>query len=64
MIGGRTEAQFADNLSAAELKLADAERKRLDDVSALPVLYPYWHQLQTARDRLGPADLSLFGLKP
>lgn len=64
VIGGRTEAQFADNLNAAELKLSDAERKQLDDVSALPVIYPYWHQLQTAKDRLGPAALSLFGLKP
>lgn len=64
VIGGRTEAQFVDNLKAVELKLSDAERKRLDGVSALPVLYPYWHQIQTARDRLGSADLSLFGLKP
>ncbi len=64
VIGGRTEAQFADNLKAADLQLSEGERKRLDEVSALPLLYPYWHQFQTARDRLGPADLSLFGLTP
>ncbi len=64
VIGGRTEAQFADNLKAADLQLSEGERKRLDEVSALPLLYPYWHQLQTAKDRLGPADLSLFGLAP
>ena len=64
VIGGRTEAQFADNLKAADLQLSEGERRRLDEVSALPLLYPYWHQLQTARDRLGPADLSLFGLAP
>jgi hypothetical protein len=23
------------------------------------VLYPYWHQLMTASDRLGPADMPL-----
>jgi hypothetical protein len=44
------------------LTLTEDERARLDKVSAPPVLYPYWHQLQTAKDRLSPADLSL--LKP
>ncbi|WP_275783350.1 aldo/keto reductase [Pararhizobium gei] len=61
IIGGRTEAQFKDNLAAAELTLTAEERKRLDDVSKPPVLYPYWHQLRTASDRLGEADLSLLG---
>ena len=32
------------------------ERARLDEVSAPPLLYPYWHQAKTAADRLGPAD--------
>ncbi|MDL2397646.1 aldo/keto reductase [Rhizobium mayense] len=59
IIGGRTEAQFKDNLASAELKLTEEERKRLDDVSLLPLLYPYWHQRNTASDRLGDADLSL-----
>jgi len=61
IIGGRTEAQLKDNLAAAELVLTAEERARLDKVSAPPVLYPYWHQLRTAKDRLGPADLSLLG---
>ncbi|MFS8111853.1 aldo/keto reductase [Rhizobium jaguaris] len=61
IIGGRTDAQFKDNLASAELKLTDEERKRLDDVSLLPLLYPYWHQRNTASDRLGEADLSLIG---
>ena len=61
VIGARTEAQLADNLKASSLVLTDEERKRLDAVSGLPILYPYWHQLQTASDRLGPADLSLLG---
>ena len=26
-----------------------------------PLIYPYWHQTKTARDRLSPADLSLLG---
>jgi aryl-alcohol dehydrogenase-like predicted oxidoreductase len=61
IVGGRTEAQFKDNLAAAELKLSDEERKQLDDVSLPPVLYPYWHQMNSASDRLSEADLSLVG---
>ena len=61
IIGGRNEKQLRDNLGAAEVKLSDAQRERLDQASAPPLLYPYWHQLQTASDRLGTADLSLLG---
>ena len=61
IIGGRTEAQFKDNLASAELKLTDEERKRLDDVSLPPLMYPYWHQRNTASDRLSEADLALIG---
>lgn len=61
IIGGRTEAQFRDNLAAADLVLSEKERQRLDAVSLPPVLYPYWHQLNTASDRFGEADLSLLG---
>jgi aryl-alcohol dehydrogenase-like predicted oxidoreductase len=59
IIGARTDEQLADNLAAAELRLTDDERARLDAVSAPPLLYPYWHQAKTARDRLSAADLSL-----
>ena len=59
--GGRTPEQFADNLAAADLKLTEDQRARLDKVSAPPVPYPYWHQLNTARDRLGEADRVLLG---
>jgi aryl-alcohol dehydrogenase-like predicted oxidoreductase len=59
VIGARTEAQLTDNLRAAELKLTLEETERLDDVSLPPLLYPYWHQANTAAARLGPADLSL-----
>jgi len=61
IIGGRTKAQFQDNLASAELKLTDEERKRLDDVSLPPLMYPYWHKHNTASDRLSEADLSLIG---
>src|ERR687893_817976 len=61
IIGARTDEQLADNLRAAELELSEEERRRLDEVSALPLIYPFWHQAKTASDRLGPADLSLLG---
>jgi aryl-alcohol dehydrogenase-like predicted oxidoreductase len=61
VIGARTSEQLADNLAAADLVLSAEERQRLDAVSALPLLYPYWHQAKTARDRLSPADLTLLG---
>jgi aryl-alcohol dehydrogenase-like predicted oxidoreductase len=61
VIGARTDEQLADNLGAADLRLSDDERARLDAVSAPPLLYPFWHQAATASDRLGPADLSLLG---
>lgn len=61
VLGARTEAQLADNLEAAELQLSVDERAQLDKVSAPNLLYPYWHQSWTAKDRLGAADLALLG---
>jgi aryl-alcohol dehydrogenase-like predicted oxidoreductase len=59
IVGARTEEQLADNLAAAELRLSDDELRRLDDVSRVPLLYPYWHQANTGVERLNAADLSL-----
>jgi len=59
IMGGRTTEQFVDNLKAAELKLTVDDIARLDKVSELPLIYPYWHQSFTASDRLGEADLIL-----
>ena len=61
VIGARTAEQLADNLAAAELVLTEEERERLDTVSDLPLIYPYWHQANTGSDRLSPADLTLLG---
>ena len=61
MIGARTTGQLADNLAAASLQLTESERAQLDEASAPPLIYPYWHQAKTARDRLSPADLTLLG---
>jgi aryl-alcohol dehydrogenase-like predicted oxidoreductase len=59
VVGARTEAQLADNLGAANLTLSTEERGRLDSVSLPRLLYPYWHQAKTAKERLSAADLSL-----
>jgi diketogulonate reductase-like aldo/keto reductase len=58
IIGGRNEAQLRDNLGAANLQLTADERERLDKVSAPPLLYPYWHQVQTASERVSPGSPS------
>jgi aryl-alcohol dehydrogenase-like predicted oxidoreductase len=61
IIGARTDEQLRDNLAAADLVLAADERAALDKVSAPQLVYPHWHQLATASDRLGAADLALLG---
>jgi aryl-alcohol dehydrogenase-like predicted oxidoreductase len=61
IVGARTDEQLADNLAAADLELTDDQRAILDAASQPPLLYPYWHQARTAKDRLSQADLSLLG---
>jgi aryl-alcohol dehydrogenase-like predicted oxidoreductase len=59
IVGARTDEQLADNLAAASLALSPEETARLEAVSRPPLIYPFWHQLGSASDRLGEADLSL-----
>ena len=61
IVGARSEAQLQDNLASATLFLSAEQRKHLDELSLLPLIYPYWHQCSTAVERLGPADLALHG---
>jgi aryl-alcohol dehydrogenase-like predicted oxidoreductase len=61
IVGARTDEQLRDNLAAADLTLTADEREALDKVSAPELVYPHWHQLATAKDRLGAADLALLG---
>ena len=44
VIGARTEEQLRDNLGAIGWNLTPEQMKRLDDASAIPLVYPYWHQ--------------------
>jgi aryl-alcohol dehydrogenase-like predicted oxidoreductase len=59
IVGARTDEQLADNLAAASLALSAEETALLEAVSRPPLVYPFWHQRDTASDRLGEADLSL-----
>jgi aryl-alcohol dehydrogenase-like predicted oxidoreductase len=61
IVGARTDEQLADNLKAADLTLSADERAKLDAVSAMPLLYPHWHQANTSGDRLGAPELTLLG---
>ena len=61
IIAARQDEQLADNLAAADLKLSAHEIERLEAVSRPPLIYPYWHQKNSASERLSAADLSLIG---
>jgi aryl-alcohol dehydrogenase-like predicted oxidoreductase len=51
IIGARNETQLKDNLGTSHWKLTDEEVKRLNDVSAVPEIYPYWHQHKYGAER-------------
>jgi aryl-alcohol dehydrogenase-like predicted oxidoreductase len=55
IIGARNERQLRDNLAAATWTLSDAEVERLDEISAIPLPYPRWHQQKFAAERNPPA---------
>ena len=44
VIGARTEEQLIQNLGATDWSLTAEEVKRLDVVSTVEPVYPYWHQ--------------------
>jgi aryl-alcohol dehydrogenase-like predicted oxidoreductase len=56
VIGARKDGQLRDNLAAAELNLTGEDIAALDSVSAPGLIYPHWHQANTAKDRFSPAD--------
>jgi hypothetical protein len=59
VIGARTEEQLTSNLEAVDLALTPDEHARLEAVSRPPLIYPFWHHVATASDRLSVADRSL-----
>ncbi len=61
VIGARTDEQLKSNLSCVDLTLTSEDVAALEKASRPPLAYPYWHQRNTANDRLGAADLALIG---
>ena len=51
IVGARNEEQLRQNLGAAGWSLTAEQVAALDNASAVPVAYPYWHQRQAAPDR-------------
>jgi len=51
IIGARTKEQLADNLGTSKWEMTPEEVKRLDEVSILPRVYPYWMQQTMSLDR-------------
>ena len=64
VVGGRTEAQFRDNIAAVNLKLTPGDLTRLNEVSRPPLIYPYWHQGQFAAGRFSAADRAMHDGNP
>jgi aryl-alcohol dehydrogenase-like predicted oxidoreductase len=54
VIGARNEAQLRQNLGAVGWKLTPEQIGKLDAASAVPLIYPYWHQRLQYADRNPP----------
>ncbi len=52
IIGARTEEQLRQNLGAVGWNLTAEQVAKLDRASAVTAVYPYWHQLKFAADRI------------
>ena len=61
VIAGRTKEQLADNLAALDLVLTAEDIGALDEATEPRLIYPFWHHLAAAADRLSPGDLTLLG---
>ncbi|MCO6179807.1 aldo/keto reductase [Ciceribacter sp. RN22] len=59
VVGGLTEQHFRDNIAAVDLELSIQELERLNAVSRLPYIYPYWHQHNFAKERFCAGDWAL-----
>lgn len=59
VVGGLTPQHFNDNIAAVNLVLTASELERLNQVSRVPYIYPYWHQHNFASDRFCAGDWAL-----
>ena len=46
IVGARNDEQLKENLGAIGWNLTPEQVRRLDEASAVPLVYPYWHQAQ------------------
>jgi aryl-alcohol dehydrogenase-like predicted oxidoreductase len=51
ILGARKESQLRDNLGAVGWSLTEEEVRRLEAVSEVPEIYPYWHQHKWGLER-------------
>lgn len=51
IVGARNEQQLRDNLGAATWEMTREEVQKLNSVSAVPPIYPYWHQRKYGAER-------------
>ncbi|OAI58148.1 aldo/keto reductase [Verrucomicrobiaceae bacterium SCGC AG-212-N21] len=51
VIGARNEEQLRQNLGAVGWNLTKEQVAKLDEASAVPFTYPYWHQQKTFEER-------------
>ena len=58
IFGARTLEQLEDNLGAGDLRLGEEAHKRLEEASALPLVYPYNFQ-ERVRGMIGALGLEL-----
>ena len=54
IVGARNEEQLRQNLGAVGWKLSAEQVAKLDAASAVPLVYPYWHQRLQYSDRNPP----------
>jgi aryl-alcohol dehydrogenase-like predicted oxidoreductase len=54
IVGARNEEQLKNNLGAVGWNLSAEQVAKLDKVSEIPLIYPYWHQRQTLSTRTPP----------
>lgn len=56
IVGARDERQLRENLGAVGWNLSSEQIAKLDQASAVPKIYPYWHQAGFAERNPFPAD--------
>lgn len=61
VVGARKLSQLEDTIKAVDVKLTEDDIKRLNDVSQMPLYYPFWHQSRFTRNRMSAADAVLLG---